>query len=118
LYGKYTYQRPSRFLAEIPEYLKDGAHPKGRRAVFSEVDDEDFSGPIASDRGRSLRNDGKSDKVNEIFVPGDKIIHKSWGPGSIVSSNGSGSAKTYTVAFPDKGIRVLQADIAPIKRME
>jgi DNA helicase-2/ATP-dependent DNA helicase PcrA len=52
------------------------------------------------------------------FKPGDRIVHKLWGPGSIVSAKGAGSSLTYTVAFPDKGLRVLQADIAPIKRME
>jgi DNA helicase-2/ATP-dependent DNA helicase PcrA len=119
-YGKYTYQSPSRFLAEIPEHLKDGAPSKGGRVISLKRDDEDFAGSSAGDSSRSAGDSSRSqhnDEKREDFKPGDKIIHKLWGPGSVVSSNGSGSGKTYTIAFPDKGIRVLQADIAPIKRM-
>ena len=53
----------------------------------------------------------------ERFKPGDKVNHRLWGPGVVVSTNGVAASLTYTVAFPDKGLRVLQADVAPLERM-
>ena len=53
----------------------------------------------------------------EIFKPGDKVLHQAWGPGSVVSVKGSGQQLTYVIAFPEKGLRTLLADLAPIRRM-
>ena len=55
--------------------------------------------------------------ATEAFKPGDKIIHQKWGPGVVVSTRGQGDKSVYTIAFPDMGLRDLQADIAPIRRM-
>ncbi len=184
-YGSYTHQLPSRFLAEIPEYLKEEFPPKNGGFAFGGggYEDEPFEsgGGIGGGLGGSKNwggyggrggygnsgrySDGGGDRggsrysesgagsgggsgsrygsdsrgsignsssgssssssssggpggAAEIFRPGDKIIHKVWGPGSIVSAKGAGQSLTYIVAFPDKGLRTLQADIAPIKRME
>ena len=132
-YGSYANQLPSRFLEEIPEYLKDGVQARNGRLSsgtgFSAPEwgwgDESASGDMgAYMRGKDAAPDKKAAqtawaaRANEVFQPGDKIVHKVWGPGSVVSAKGAGASLTYTVAFPEKGLRVLQADIAPIKKME
>ena len=144
-YGTYQYQRPSRFLGEIPEDLREGdAVDGGRRRDFAsgrageaafgrsgetswEARRESHGGFLSStpedlrdgtlrDPRQDLRR--KPSEGSEVFKSGDKIMHAMWGPGVVVSTKGDGSSLTYTVAFPDKGLRILQADIAPIERME
>jgi len=147
-FGSYINQLPSRFLEEIPEYLKEGPRSKGSGFSFGGgywetelsgetigprtagragyridfTDSEEYTG--ATEHPRSWDKQETKDKqtnipqTREIFRPGDKILHQLWGPGSVVSTKGAGASLTYTVAFPEKGLRVLQADIAPIKRLE
>ena len=125
-YGNYANQIPSRFLREIPEYLKEEFPPKNR-IPFDGAAGVRSAGSIGDGHRGGCRNGGegspgKDDSYRknggETFKPGDKIIHQLWGPGAVVSTKGAGASLIYTVAFPDKGLRDLQADIAPIKRME
>ncbi|MDR1194030.1 MAG: UvrD-helicase domain-containing protein [Peptococcaceae bacterium] len=136
-YGREGRQRPSRFLAEVPASLKEEslvgqgapAFSVGQGApAFEEANDAGWAAGEAAagsggGDGRGAGDGAGADRViagggGEIFRPGDKVSHKLWGPGSVVSAKGSGSSLTYIVAFPEKGLRTLQADIAPLKRLE
>ena len=72
----------------------------------------------SSSAGGGKSGRGVPTSPGEAFRPGDKINHRLWGLGVVVSVRGSGSSMVYTIAFPEKGIRDLQADIAPISRAE
>jgi DNA helicase-2/ATP-dependent DNA helicase PcrA len=146
-YGGYTDQLPSRFLAEIPDYLKEEFPPKKRGFAFGggyeDVGFEDergrgkvfrgsggFRGQAGGNGGPGSSSGGpgsggpggggspSTGSGGRVFKPGDKIIHQAWGPGSVVSTKGAGESLVYVVAFPEKGLKTLQADIAPIKPME
>ena len=113
-YGSYTDQIPSRFLMEIPEYLKEEFPPMSRSA-------QGGSGAYRRDGafgGNGEDKSGTRPGREDVFKAGDKIIHQHWGPGVVVGAKGAGAGLVYTVAFPDKGLRDLQADIAPIERLE
>ena len=152
--GQYTPQRPSRFLEEIPDYLKE-EFPDRKKAGFSfgeenwqEENWPEESGGRNRHRegfGAGRQGSGKKSAVfsgggagpesagspigstgpasfsgedRRSFRPGDKVLHQTWGPGSVVSVKGSGSQLTYTIAFPEKGLRTLLADFAPIRPLE
>ncbi|ORX24428.1 DNA helicase PcrA [Thermoanaerobacterium sp. PSU-2] len=103
LYGKPQYNTASRFINEIPRDLV-----------------------IEYDKGTVKRNDyvSVSSYINtfarkannkENYNPGDKVEHKLWGIGTVVSVDGSGDDKELTVAFPNVGIKRLSLKYAPIR---
>ena len=48
---------------------------------------------------------------------GDKAVHKKWGTGLVVSTNGTGDDMELDIAFPDPvGIKRLLAKFAPIEK--
>lgn len=55
----------------------------------------------------------KSDKL----VVGDKVRHKAWGVGTIVSLVGEGNDQKATIAFDEKGIKTVMLSFAPLERL-
>ena len=105
LYGAERYNKPSRFLEEIPSHLMEG--------------DDALSGPEKSKASRSapVRDfRERSPQALESFVLGDKVKHSKWGVGVIVGIQGEGVNAEFKVAFPDQGIKLLLAKYAPLER--
>jgi len=105
LYGEERYNKPSRFLEEIPPHLMSAddflngveeKRPPGKKAI----------------RGMSV----KKPQDMEQFILGDKVRHVKWGTGVIVGVQGQGEDAEFKVAFPDQGIKVLLARYAPLER--
>ncbi len=55
----------------------------------------------------------KSQKV-EI---GDKIMHKAWGIGTVISFSGEGEKQKITIAFDEKGVKTVMLALAPIEKI-
>ena len=89
LYGGIYANPPSRFLGEIPASL----------IAAADTDDEETGG----------------EGVCEL-QPGDRVAHRKWGPGTVVSVAGSGEETRVTVAFPGAGIKTLLLSYAPLER--
>ncbi|TEB04659.1 ATP-dependent DNA helicase PcrA [Pelotomaculum schinkii] len=105
LYGAERYNKPSRFLEEIPPHLMEG--------------DDALSGPgkSKSSRPAPVRDfRERSPQALEAFVLGDKVKHSKWGVGVIVGIQGEGVNAEFKVAFPDQGIKLLLAKYAPLER--
>jgi len=103
LYGRDSYNPPSRFIEEIPdEYLEGQSVKKKEKTLFG----------IKPQRDASF-----SPKPSTSFNLGDKVEHFKWGQGVIVSIKGEGEETEMSVAFPDLGIKTLIAKYAPIKRV-
>lgn len=107
LYGQTIFSKKSRFLDEISDYIE----------VCEEVDNHKKS----SDKLKSIPRpknftgsfDFKNKKKNEAsFTQGDKVIHKMWGEGTVITVNGD----DITIAFPSKGLKKLKASIAPLSK--
>ncbi|HEY8418401.1 MAG TPA: DNA helicase PcrA [Limnochordales bacterium] len=49
--------------------------------------------------------------------PGDRVYHRVWGEGTIVSCETSAGDLILTVAFPGQGIKKLLASMAPLERV-
>ncbi|HCL47560.1 TPA: hypothetical protein DHW58_01060 [Patescibacteria group bacterium] len=85
IYGNLQANPRSRFIDDLPEELTEFV----RR-----------SGPVRQTSGQERR-----------LQPGDKVIHRQFGPGVIISQTGD----IVTVAFVKYGIKDLAADLADIK---
>ena len=79
-----------------------------------------FAGSRPSAGSRQSTGEGLAPQTGspDVFRTGDRIVHRKWGQGVVVSVKGEGPKSIYTIAFPDMGLRSLQADIAPIRRAE
>lgn len=103
LYGRRNYNMPSRFLADIPsQYMKD----------FQREEEEFFKTvPSYNKPGQSMGAKKGS------FTVGDRVEHRKWGQGVIVSSKGEGENTELQIAFPQQGIKTLLAKYAPIQKV-
>lgn len=106
IYGQTIYSKNSRFLDEIKDFV--------------EIEDETL-GSKAKTEGKPIPRPtnftGKIDFVAKkekagSFNIGDKVIHKMWGEGTVVTLVGD----DITIAFPSKGLKKLKASIAPLTK--
>lgn len=116
LYGRTQMNRPSRFLDEIDEGVKD------LKSSFENEVTPRFSNKNSYSRGYHNTYQAphvvKRESNKEIFKVGDKIEHKKWGIGMVVQVTGDASEQEIDVAFDQKtGIKRLMASFAPIKKV-
>ncbi|MFS8631170.1 MAG: ATP-dependent DNA helicase PcrA, partial [Bacillales bacterium] len=127
LYGNVSYNQVSRFVEEIPEELLDfesqvvdysPAFTRSENTFENDVPDR-FSSlskrqPIAKKKRAEKMTTGAE---NVAWKVGDRVQHKKWGIGTIVSVKGSGDEMELNVAFPaPTGIKKLLAKFAPITK--
>ena len=127
LYGNVSYNQVSRFVEEIPEELLDfesqvvdysPAFSRSENTFENDVPDR-FSSlskrqPIAKKKRAEKMTTGAE---NVAWKVGDRVQHKKWGIGTIVSVKGSGDEMELNVAFPaPTGIKKLLAKFAPITK--
>lgn len=102
LFGRRSYNLPSRFLEEIPAELWE-EYKKASGFFETTYNKNSGSGQGAVD---------KSD-----YIVGDKVEHKKWGQGVIVASRGQGEDIELQVAFPGMGIKTVLARYAPLHKV-
>lgn len=112
LFGTTVRNRPSRFLEEIPNYLKDGQdlrprleRPQLRRAARP--------APV------KLERPGVSRTVHSktAFAPGDSVGHSTFGHGMVLSAKAMGGDMLLEIAFDSCGTKKLMANFARLKKM-
>lgn len=117
LYGRTNVNLESRFIKEIPSELIEMVHLQNNNK-------SPFSSSI------NTRNDITSRNIQPTVRPqktgndlldwqvGDKVQHKKWGAGTVVSVKGEGESKELDIAFPSQGIKRLLASFAPIEKVK
>jgi len=103
LFGRRSYNLPSRFLEEIPADLWEEYK---RTSNFFETS---YNKNGSSALGAAAKTD---------FVIGDKVEHKKWGQGVIVGNRGQGEDTELQVAFPGMGIKTVLAMYAPLHKVK
>ena len=125
LYGRSSYNMPSRFLKEISEDLIEQVSKSANR-----FDSDDL--PFGTTRGKRAQTQRKmlgdvqtkpqianlqSTGGNQLeWKAGDKAVHGKWGTGTVVSVKGEGDGLELDIAFPNIGIKRLLAKYAPITK--
>lgn len=97
----------SRFLSEIPTELMEAIEPV--RKVQSESER-----PFNSRARRSPTPIAPSGSTE--WKVGDKVSHKKWGSGTVVTTHGSGECLEISVAFSGQGVKKLMAAYAPLDK--
>lgn len=120
IYGRHTNNMVSRFVKEIPvkyieranpnkkERLPEKMEPTRRKTVFDDL--EAF---------KSINQETKKSKPvdDKKYKAGQKVRHKSWGVGTIVSAQSKGQDTMLTIAFDQEGIKKLLQSFAPIEKI-
>jgi DNA helicase-2/ATP-dependent DNA helicase PcrA len=120
LWGQTQYNRPSRFLDEIPEALVKVAG-EGRRRPSSagwgagpgRGRDEMVEAALRRGRTTPVKGTG-ADGLG--LRTGETVVHAKWGEGVVTETAGEGDKAEATVRFPGVGDKRLLLAMAPIKR--
>jgi DNA helicase-2/ATP-dependent DNA helicase PcrA len=110
--GQSGSQMASRFLLEIPDSLVTTRNIRGHDRVADRMPD-----PMWTKRMSSIPGPRSASKSNEGYTAGEKVRHKVFGEGVVVSSSGVGSDTQVTVAFSGQGIKRLMLSFAPLEKI-
>ena len=145
IYGRTEVSEPSRFLEEIPDKLvheyrrpsmtgygyrdTEGYKSRGGYAGRSVPDSRVSASLSERFKEESKKTSGLFSKIHTDFVPekpegvatdfviGDRVSHKKWGEGTIVSVKNSPDGQEVKVAFAGAGIRSLLTKYAMLKKL-
>ncbi len=116
---------PSIFLSEIPEDLLDGELPESGGASIR----RDWHLDRLTRVDRNNPNEFVNKPINAVrklysgpskgksWIIGDKVIHSKFGKGEIIHIFGSGEKISLAVKFGDKGSKILDPRLAPIRQI-
>lgn len=104
LYGETRYNSPSRFLEEVPEELLEYCDQTSERLKSLCV-------PRTASRPR---HKCLSNSKNSAYLVGDKVEHKTFGRGTVVSVE----EDLITVVFESAGVKRLLSELAPLSKIE
>ncbi|MBR6337348.1 MAG: UvrD-helicase domain-containing protein [Ruminococcus sp.] len=117
LYGKTERNRTSRFVKEVPVDLKeklsdiDMAAQKAAEANnFGDIRSMSLQQQLA------MRKASKADSGEE-FSPGERVKHKIFGEGTVLSATKIANDTLLEIAFDSKGTKKIMANFAKIKKV-
>lgn len=138
LFGRSSYNQPSRFLREIDDDLLTytGQARKANTSFNATYKSASTSSRSQFGSGVSLADaikgrksavssvgsvsarQGATDKTVGDWSIGDTAHHKKWGDGTVLDVSGTGSNMELKIAFPEVGLKRLLAQMAPIEKVE
>ena len=138
LFGRSSYNQPSRFLREIDDDLLTytGQARKANTSFNATYKSSSTSSRSQFGSGVSLADaikgrksavssvgsvsarQGATDKPVGDWSIGDTAHHKKWGDGTVLDVSGTGSNMELKIAFPEVGLKRLLAQMAPIEKVE
>ena len=117
-FGSHEMRMKSRFLEEIPEECIEESDPYSYANKKLEQLESQIARKTSFFEYRAEITEKEKPKIkSDKFEPGDKIMHKSWGKGTVVQIKDSGDDKIIVAAFENKGIRNLSLKLAPIEKI-
>jgi len=112
---------PSRFLDEIPNYLKEDKTPRKTAKYLNPSYNEAMRSEVTLKSSFSAAPAAKKPAANPSagrFKSGDRINHKIFGDGTILSVSPMGGDLLLEISFDTKGVKKAMANYAPIKLLE
>ncbi len=122
LFGSTTHGIPSRFLAELPEGLLDDVSPptyltaRGGWHLDRDHRDVDSEGTTFGRGAPPLARVASTGAELLGLEPGDGVVHERWGPGVVVTVEGTGAQARGRVRFDGVGEKQLLFSMAPLRR--
>ncbi len=123
IYGRSQYYPASRFLQEVPrnlihEYRRPQAQPrKAVRETVSRTEPRHSASGWSFASMAAFMPADSSAAAGTSFRVGDKVMHKKWGAGTVVSVKPSEDGQEVNVAFAGAGIRSLLTKYAKLEKL-
>lgn len=122
IFGRSSFNRPSRFLQEIgTEILEEvSTNEHSSRNNHFSSSNRRTSGYVTPQKPKTIiTSTYKQTGGDQIgWKAGDKASHKKWGTGTVVAVRGEGENTELDIAFPSPtGIKRLLAKFAPIEKV-
>ena len=144
IFNQITHNPPSLFLKEIPERLMTDEWAEASRKNFG----PEPAAPVVSHRDRprnlsfgtpgmaagargalnipgvqkgfvpSAARSLAGSAVNRLFQPGDRVLHRKFGEGTVQAVQGSGADARIMIAFTAYGTKEFALSIAPIVKID
>lgn len=117
-YGRPMIAKRSRFIGELGNAIEEVVQKRREEEVL-----EFGRGSAHSEMKQKLREAVLERKKKEAsqegvhYQLGDKIIHKSWGEGTVVQVVEKDDGAELVIAFSNKGLKRLNQSLAPIKKV-
>jgi DNA helicase-2/ATP-dependent DNA helicase PcrA len=122
MYGQLKPYKPSRFLSEIPSDLVEEIHSKEMDQAMEQSRVLRRYDRFASERALSTAAYSSHPQIKKSatarfdWKPGDRVSHKLWGEGKVISVNGEGKSMTVELDFSGKRRKVMAA-YAPLTKI-
>lgn len=118
-YGKVSYYKPSRFIDEIKKLIhkeENKEYINYNSRAYEKSMNEDYMREKARQSVLDLKK--KSFKKDDSkYKVGDNVEHSKWGRGLVVQVKESPDGNELVIAFDKKGLKKLNQDYAPIKKV-
>lgn len=136
LFGKTSYNRPTRFIREIDDELiqyQGLARPVNSSfgVKYSKEQPTQFGQGMSLQQALQARKSNSQPQVTAQLQAlntnnshetsweiGDVVTHKKWGDGTVLEVSGSGKTQELKINFPGIGLKKLLASVAPISKKE
>lgn len=115
LHGKETYQRPSRFIRELPAGLVDEVRLRGQ--VSRPMAERASSGYRAPKPASGLSRQTEAEGAGMTLSLGQRVRHPMFGEGVIVNAEGQGDRARVQVSFEDHGDKWLVLGFAKLEAL-
>ena len=121
LYGRTQYSKPSRFLEEIPKDLIDSNISERAQAQRNAMEEQErtYQKRAAFSVSQAYRTAAAAERkaaqaaaAAPSFKPGDRVRHKAFGEGMVLSVKPMGGDELLEIAFDTKGTKRLMAKSA------
>lgn len=113
IFGKTVYNRPSRFIDEIPDIYKEEQEHLSRREYVLKPAAFKKNVPHTGGIGIS-QNKGKAGN----FSTGETVIHDVFGEGMVISAKPMGNDELLEIAFEKFGTKKIMANFAKLRRKQ
>lgn len=119
LFGSPSFNKASRFISELPKEYINYTEEKSLRSPVGISPASSDGRKLASAAGWSsaLLDRNNASKPREVFRAGDRISHKIFGEGMVLSATPMSNDTMLEVAFDKVGTKKLMANFAKIKHI-
>ena len=118
LFGDYAYNRPSRFLEEVPkELLLEEAAPEPKQEPARPRHHQPIAPNTAYAQSFGVKpapSAGPVKPVEKSFSISQRVKHAKFGEGTVLEVAGGGASMTVTIDFGGAGVKKFAAAYAPI----
>ncbi len=114
IFGSTKYNRPSRFLEELPSDCCETLVKPKKPVQPRHQTNTPSSKPISNGFGSGFGNSNK--KSTEQFIVGEQVVHRVFGKGMIVSLRPMGNDVLMEIAFEKVGTKKIMANMGAVKK--